>query len=127
MSDKERKTIFSNIFTIGTPECAIFSAVIAMVLALLFLTVGFWKALLVGALMAVGAFLGGVKDKRQWLKNVINRLFPARSIVPYREQNPEIARAVRKATEARRETAPEAEEAPAEAEEKTEEKDQIED
>ena len=100
MSDPERKNSFANIFTIGTPECAIFSAAAAMVLALLFLTVGFWNALLVALLMALGAFLGGVGDKRQWLKNVINRLFPARTVVPYREQNPEIARAVRKATEA---------------------------
>ena len=106
MNDQDRKTIFSNVFTIGTSECAIFSAVVAMVLALLLLSVGFWKALLVAALMVVGGFLGGVRNKRQWLKDVINRLFPARSIVPYREQNPEIARAVRRATEAKEKEAP---------------------
>ena len=100
MSDPERKSRIANIFTIGTSECAIFFAVAAMVLALLLLTIGFWKALLVAVLMLAGAFIGGVEDKRQWLKNVINRLFPARTVVPYREQNPEIARAVRKATEA---------------------------
>ncbi len=122
MSDQERKSVFSNVFTIGTPECAIFFSVAAMVLALLILTVGFWKAVLIAALRAVGAFLGGVKDKRQCLKNVINRLFPARSVVPCREQNPEIARAVRKATEA-----PAKDEAEAVPEEETPAQDQPQD
>lgn len=126
MSDRERKSVLSNIFTIGTPECAIFFAVAAMVLGLLILTIGFWKALLVAVLMLIGGFLGGVKNKKQWLKNVINRLFPARSIVPYREQNPEIARAVRKATEAPKTDEAEAQPAP-EAEETAQDQPKAED
>ena len=56
MSDRERKSVLSNIFTIGTPECAIFFAVAAMVLGLLILTIGFWKALLVAVLMLIALF-----------------------------------------------------------------------
>ncbi len=110
MSENKQKSFFQNMCRIGTPECAIFSAVIAMVLALLFLTVGFWHTVLIAVLMLLGAFLGGVRDKKEWVKNQINRFFPARQMVPYREKNPEIAKAVRRATEAAR--AREAENAP---------------
>ena len=99
MSDPCRKGFFSNCLKVGTPECAVFSAVIAMVLGLLLLFIGFWNTVLIAAFMLVGGIIGGVSDKKQAFKNLINRLFPARSTVPYREQNPDILRAVRKATE----------------------------
>ena len=98
MSDNRQDRFIDNICRIGTPECAIFSAVIAMVLALLFLSIGFWKTVLVAVLMAVGAFLGGVKDKKQMVKNLVNRVVPDHKTVPYREQNPQILQAVREAT-----------------------------
>ena len=88
-----------NMFKVGTPECAITFAVIAMVLALLFLLLGFWQTLLIAALIVVGAFVGGVKDKKEWIRNVINRLFPPKQNIPYREQNAEIEKAVKEATE----------------------------
>lgn len=114
MSEKKPTGFFESVYRIGTPECAIFFAVIAMVLAILFLAFGFWNTVLVALIMLAGAFLGGVKDKKQWLKNLINRLVPDKKMVPYREQNPEILRAVRKATGASNadEEAPEAQEAP---------------
>lgn len=62
------KNFFRHCFQIGTPECAVFFSVAAMVLALLFLTIGFWQTLLVAALVALGAFLGGVKDKKEWVR-----------------------------------------------------------
>lgn len=86
-------------FQIGTPECAITFAVIAMVLALLFLVLGFWQTLLIAALVLVGAFIGGVKDKKEWIRNLVNKLFPPRQNMPYREQNAEIERAVKEVTE----------------------------
>jgi len=99
MSDnRQEKRFIDNICKIGTPECAIFSAVIAMMLALLYLSIGFWNTVLVAILMGVGAFLGGVKDKKQWIKNLLNRVVPDHKTVPYREQNPEILKAVREAT-----------------------------
>ena len=87
-------------FKVGTPECAISFAVITMVLAILFLMVGFWRTLLILLLMAVGAFLGGVKDKKQFFLNIINRLFPPKNTIPYRERNPEIEKAIRESKEA---------------------------
>ena len=83
-----------NMFKVGTPECAIFFGVAAMVLALLFLIAGFWETLLILALALVGVFIGGVKDKKEWLRNAANRLFPAKQQVPYRAQNEEIQKAV---------------------------------
>ena len=120
MSENKPNGFLKNMCKIGTPECAIFSAVVAMVLAILFLSLGFWNTVLVLLIMGLGAFLGGVKDKKGWLKKLINRLVPDRKMVPYREQNPEIIRTVREATAAdKREEEPaaqEAEEAPEEDE-----------
>ena len=83
MNDK-CKAFMEKMLKVGTPECAIFSGVVAMVCALLILLLGFWETVLVALLAAVGAFIGGVKDKKEWLRNVINRLFPARNPVPYK-------------------------------------------
>ena len=44
--------------------------------AALLLTIGFWRTLFVVALGAAGMFIGGVKDKGQFIKNLVNRLFP---------------------------------------------------
>ena len=80
---------FRNMFRIGTPECAIFFGAVAMVLALLFLTIGFWRTLLVAALVTAGAFIGGVSNKKDWFRGVINRLFPPKQNVTYKAEEPE--------------------------------------
>lgn len=98
MIEHGKKTFFDLAFQVGTPECAILSGALAMVLGLLLLWLGFWNTLFLFLLMAVGAFLGGVKDKKQWLKNLINRLFPGKSNFSYRGQHAEITKAVRQAT-----------------------------
>lgn len=85
MNDKW-KNFTQNMFKIGTPECALFFGASAMVLALLFLTVGFWETVLIAALVCVGAFIGGVKDKKEWVRKTVNRLFPPRKNVLYREE-----------------------------------------
>ena len=105
-----------NMFHVGTPECAIFFAVAAMVLALLFLALGFWRTMLVAVLVLAGAFLGGVKDKKEWISEKVNRLFPPKASVPYKETNEDIQRAVREARQAREQQETEADEAPAEEE-----------
>lgn len=110
MNEGNRDSFFENMCKIGTPQCAIFFAVIAMILGLLLLWVGFWKTVLLALLMAVGAFLGGVKDKRQWLKNAANRVIPDHQTVPYREAHPDIVRAVREATKKKDELPQEEEE-----------------
>ena len=95
MSEKNNKRFFENLFKIGTPECGVFSALLALVIAVLFMKVGFWKTILITVLMLLGAFIGGVKDKKQWFSSAANRLFPAPK--PYREENDAIVKAVREA------------------------------
>lgn len=98
MNDKW--TVFTkNMLKIGTPECAIFFAVVAMVLAVLFLMVGFWQTLLIAALALLGAFMGGIRDKKDWIRNAVNRLFPPKQNMPYRERNEEIEKAVKNSLE----------------------------
>lgn len=87
MNDKW-KNFTQNMFKIGTPECALFFGTAAMVLALLFLTVGFWETVLIAVLVCAGAFIGGVKDKKEWVRKTVNRLFPPRKNVIYREERP---------------------------------------
>lgn len=88
-----------NMFKVGTAECAIFFAVVAMVLALMFLVAGFWETLLIAALIAVGAFIGGVKDKKEWIRNAVNRIAPAKQAPSYKEKEEEIAKAVHEVLE----------------------------
>ena len=77
------KNFAHEMLVVGTPECAVFSGAAAMVLALLLLTLGFWKTLLVTAIVCVGAFIGGVKDKKGFIARIVNRLFPPKTPVPY--------------------------------------------
>ncbi|MBR4359491.1 MAG: DUF2273 domain-containing protein [Clostridia bacterium] len=94
MRDEDRQNTDQGLFRIGTPECAVLFAVIVMVLALLYLSVGFGRMALIGLLMLAAAFIGGVKEKKQWFKNTLNRLIPAKKVVPYRTQNEEISKAL---------------------------------
>ena len=112
MRDDRQKQDEEGLFRIGTPECAVLFAMAAMVLALLFLTVGFWHMLWIALLMLAAAFLGGVRNKKQWIKDVINRIVPAKQVVPYRTQNEEISKALR-AARAAQQDGPAAEEQPA--------------
>ena len=99
--ENKRNEFTAKILQVGTAECAIFFAVLAMVLALLFLSLGFWKTVLIAVLVCLGLFIGGVKNKKQWLAEKINKLFPPRQNVPYRagKGDSELERAVKAATE----------------------------
>ena len=66
----------SAMLTWGTRECGFLCAVAGAVLAVLLLTVGFWKTLLVVLFCAAGAFIGGVHDKEAFVKKLLNRLIP---------------------------------------------------
>ena len=99
MSDRNDRPSVASIFKVGTPECAVTFSVTAMILAVLYLLLGFWKTLLIAVLMALGGFLGGVKNKKEFISSRINRLFPPKSTVPYKETNEEISRAIREARE----------------------------
>ena len=76
--DKKNGFDSRNLLKIGTSECAVFMALTAMLVAILLLLAGFWGTVLIVAFIALGAFLGGVKDKKKAIRDFINRVFPAR-------------------------------------------------
>ena len=64
------KSFFSQMFTPGTAPCAIFGMAVGAVFAVLCLTIGVGKALLIGVFCLVGAFVGGVKDKGAFIRRI---------------------------------------------------------
>ena len=81
--DRKLPGFIRKIFTVGTPECAIFAAVVAMVLAVLVLTVGLGKTLLVALFIGIGIFIGGVPGKKERFRKLINKWFPAKNSGTY--------------------------------------------
>lgn len=65
------KNFFSQILTPGTVPCALFGALIGLVFAVLCMTIGVPKTLLIGVFCLAGAFIGGVKDKMGFIKKII--------------------------------------------------------
>ena len=65
------KSFFAQMLTPGTGACAFFGAVVGLVFAVLCLTIGVGKALLIGIFCLIGAFIGGVKDKKAFVRRII--------------------------------------------------------
>jgi len=65
------KTFTTQMFTPGTIPCTIFGAILGIIFAVLCLTIGVGKALLIGVFGLIGAFLGGVGDKSAFVKHTI--------------------------------------------------------
>lgn len=68
---KPLNDLLKEMLTWGTPACGVFCGVLGILLAILLLTIGFWKTLFVALLCAVGVFLGAVKDKASDRKSVV--------------------------------------------------------
>lgn len=66
------KQILSQVFTPGTPVSVIAWGLVGVVVAVLLLLIGFWRTLLICVCFAVGAFLGGVKDKRAFIGRLLD-------------------------------------------------------
>ena len=66
------RSFFSQMLTPGTGACALFGAVIGLIFAVLCLTIGVGKALLIGIFCLIGAFIGGVKDKKAFERRIVN-------------------------------------------------------
>lgn len=64
------------IFTPGTPLCALAYAALGVILATLLLTIGFWRTLFIAVFAAIGALGGGIGNKRDAVRVAINRSFP---------------------------------------------------
>ena len=67
----DMKSFLSQMFTPGTAPCTVFGIVVGLVFAVLCLPIGVGKALLIVLFCLVGAFIGGVKDKGAFVRNVI--------------------------------------------------------
>lgn len=67
------RDFFRRVFTPGTPECAIACGLLGIVVALMLLSIGVWKTLLIVVLVAIGAFIGGVKDKKAFIRKLIDK------------------------------------------------------
>ena len=67
----DKKNFFSQIFTPGTVPCALFGMAVGLLFAVLCLTIGVGKALLIGVFCLIGAFVGGVKDKGAFARKVL--------------------------------------------------------
>lgn len=65
------KTFFSQMLTPGTLPCAIFGAVLGLIFAVLCMTLGVLKTLVVFLFCLIGLFIGGVKDKMDFIKKII--------------------------------------------------------
>ena len=66
------KSFFAQMLTPGTGACALFGAVIGLIFAVLCLTIGVGKALLIGIFCLIGAFIGGVKDKKAFVRRIVS-------------------------------------------------------
>lgn len=64
------------IFTPGTPLCALAYAALGVILATLLLTIGFWRTLFIAVFAALSAMAGGIGNKRDAVRVAINRSFP---------------------------------------------------
>ena len=60
----DMKTFMNQMFTPGTVPCMIFGAVLGLIFAVLCLTIGAGAALVIALFCLIGAFIGGVKDKK---------------------------------------------------------------
>jgi|GEM_PF-588707 len=68
----------SELFKKGTPQCGVTYGILGFALGFMLLFLGFFKTLFVVVLCALGVFLGCVKDKGEFIKGIINKLFPPR-------------------------------------------------
>ena len=65
------RTFVSQMFTPGTAPCTLFGIAVGLIFAELCQTIGVGKALLIGIFCLIGAFIGGVKDKKAFVRRII--------------------------------------------------------
>ena len=67
----DMKTFMNQMFTPGTVPCMILGAVLGLIFAVLCLTIGAGAALVIALFCLIGAFIGGVKDKKAFIRKAI--------------------------------------------------------
>ena len=73
---KRIEAFLREVFEVGTPQCGLAFGLLGILLALTLLWLGFWRTLFICILCAAGVFVGGVKDKSQFCKDLLNKLLP---------------------------------------------------
>ena len=64
------KTFVNQMLTPGTVPCTLFGMALGLIFAVLCLTIGVGAALLIALFCLIGAFIGGVKDKKNFVESV---------------------------------------------------------
>ena len=64
---KDFKACLGQMCTPGSAAATISGAILGILFAILFLTIGFWKTLLIVLCCLIGALIGAVKDKKALL------------------------------------------------------------
>ncbi len=72
------------ILTPGTSACALFGGLLGVLIAVLLLTIGFWKTLMIAVFFLIGAFIGGVGDKKAFISGQAEKYFPQKELHPYK-------------------------------------------
>lgn len=105
----------------GTMIGGLMMALLFFVFGLLFVYLGFWRTLLIGALTALGYFLGATEKPLDAVKALINRMLPSshRTVTYSKEDMEKVQKALEKKDKAKAEKA-EKQDKP-EKDEKTEE------
>ena len=103
------------VLTVGTPQCALACAFLGAVIAVLFLTIGFWKTLFIALFVFAGLFVGGVRDKSECVRSATEAVLPRKEVKVYQAQERKPVPQAEPADEA--EEAEEAEEEDGETEE----------
>ena len=67
-----------NNMKMGTPAMGIAIGLGMVGVAVLIMLIGFWKALLLIVLFAIGYFVGTVENKQEFVKNAANKIIPAK-------------------------------------------------
>lgn len=86
--------------TRGTSACALFCGLVGVVIAVLLLTIGFWRTLMIAVFFAAGAFIGGVGDKKAFISEKAEKYFPQKELHPYKADDVKIRPAKAEAEEA---------------------------
>ena len=64
--------------TPGSLLCSVVYGVFGVIVAVLLLTIGFWKTLFILVFAAAGVILGAVGNKKNAVRDAVNRRFPAK-------------------------------------------------
>ena len=66
------KTFVNQMLTPGTVPCTLFGMALGLIFAVLCLTIGVGAALLIALFCLIGAFIGGVKDKKKFVESAFS-------------------------------------------------------